>query len=172
MTVTDTGWAKFGWGKIYGQWICGATIFAYDMDKFVPTKLLQQMQDYKLTTFCAPPTMYRFMLQEDVASYDLSSIQNFATAGEPLNPEVTIAWERLTGKKIREGFGQTEGPVLLATFRGSSRAPVRWASRRRCSTSKLLDDDGQRGPRRRGGCDLRHGPEGGVSSGSVRRLLP
>ena len=85
MSVSDSGWAKFGWGKIYGQWICGAVIFAYDMDKFVPTHLLQKMQDYKLTTFCAPPTMYRFMLQEDVASYDLSSIQNFSTAGEPLN---------------------------------------------------------------------------------------
>ena len=77
MSVTDSGWAKFGWGKIYGQWIAGATIFAYDMDKFVPTKLLQKIQDYKLTTFCAPPTMYRFMLQEDVAAYDLSSVENF-----------------------------------------------------------------------------------------------
>ena len=103
MSVSDSGWAKFGWGKIYGQWICGAVIFAYDMDKFVPTHLLQKMQDYKLTTFCAPPTMYRFMLQEDVASYDLSSIQNFSTAGEPLNPEVYNRWQELTGKEIREG---------------------------------------------------------------------
>ena len=93
MSVTDSGWAKFGWGKIYGQWIAGATIFAYDMDQFVPAKLLQHMQDYKLTTFCAPPTMYRFMLQEDVAAYDLSSIQNFAAAGEPVNAEVSIKWE-------------------------------------------------------------------------------
>ena len=116
MSVSDSGWAKFGWGKIYGQWICGAVIFAYDMAKFVPTHLLQKMQDYKLTTFCAPPTMYRFMLQEDVASYDLSSIQNFSTAGEPLNPEVYNRWQELTGKEIREGFGQTEGSVLLANF--------------------------------------------------------
>lgn len=116
MSVSDSGWAKFGWGKIYGQWICGAVMFAYDMDKFVPTNLLQKMQDYKLTTFCAPPTMYRFMLQEDVASYDLSSIENFATAGEPLNPEVFNRWKELTGKEIREGFGQTEGTVLLANF--------------------------------------------------------
>lgn len=116
MSVSDSGWAKFGWGKIYGQWICGATIFAYDMKKFIPTNLLQHMQDYKLTTFCAPPTMYRFMLQEDVASYDLSSIETFATAGEPLNPEVFEQWKRLTGKEIREGFGQTEGSVLLANF--------------------------------------------------------
>lgn len=116
MSVSDSGWAKFGWGKIYGQWICGATIFAYDMKKFIPTNLLQHMQDYKLTTFCAPPTMYRFILQEDVASYDLSSIETFATAGEPLNPEVFEQWKRLTGKEIREGFGQTEGSVLLANF--------------------------------------------------------
>lgn len=116
MSVSDSGWAKFGWGKIYGQWICGATVFAYDMASFVPTILLQKMQDHKLKTFCAPPTMYRFMLQEDVAAYDLSSIDTFTTAGEPLNPEVTRQWEALTGKKIREGFGQTESPVLVATF--------------------------------------------------------
>ncbi|MBQ3928895.1 MAG: AMP-binding protein, partial [Clostridia bacterium] len=116
MSVTDSGWAKFGWGKIYGQWICGAVIFAYDMDKFVPAKLLQKMQDYKLTTFCAPPTMYRFMLLEDVASYDLSSIQHWATAGEPLNPEVNSKWFKLTGHNIYQGFGQTEGTVLLADF--------------------------------------------------------
>lgn len=116
MSVSDSGWAKFGWGKIYGQWICGAVVFAYDMKKFIPTNLLQKMQDYKLTTFCAPPTMYRFMLQEDVASYDLSSIENFTTAGEPLNPEVFNKWKELTGKEIREGFGQTEGTVLIANF--------------------------------------------------------
>lgn len=116
MTVSDSGWAKFGWGKIYGQWICGATVFAYDMIKFHPDKLLEKMSQYKLTTFCAPPTMYRFMLQEDVAKYDLSSIQNYATAGEPLNPEVFNRWLSLTGGKIHSGFGQTEGTVLFADF--------------------------------------------------------
>lgn len=116
MSVSDSGWAKFGWGKIYGQWCCGATIFAYDMDKFVPAKLLEMMSKYKLTTFCAPPTMYRFMLQEDVSSYDLSSIQNWATAGEPLNAEVFNQWYELTGGKIHSGFGQTEGTVLFADF--------------------------------------------------------
>lgn len=142
MSVTDSGWAKFGWGKIYGQWICGATIFAYDMEKFVPAKLLQKIQDYELTTFCAPPTMYRFMLQEDVAAYDLSSVQNFATAGEPLNAEVTIQWERLTGKKIREGFGQTEGPVLLATFPWIDPRPGSMGKPSPLLNVKLLDDDG------------------------------
>ncbi len=142
MSVTDSGWAKFGWGKIYGQWICGATIFAYDMDKFVPTKLLEKMQDYRLATFCAPPTMYRFMLQENVGDYDLSSIQNFATAGEPLNAEVTLQWERLTGKKIREGFGQTEGPVLLATFPWIEPRPGSMGKPSPLLNIKLLDDDG------------------------------
>lgn len=142
MSVTDSGWAKFGWGKIYGQWICGATVFAYDMDRFIATNLLQKMQDYKLTTFCAPPTMYRFMLQEDVASYDLSSIQNFATAGEPLNAEVNIRWEKLTGKKIREGFGQSEGPVLLATFPWIEPKPGSMGKPSPLLNIKLLDDDG------------------------------
>ncbi|MBQ2941352.1 MAG: AMP-binding protein [Clostridia bacterium] len=117
MSVSDSGWAKFGWGKIYGQWICGATIFAYDMEKFIPAKLLSMMEKYRLTTFCAPPTMYRFMLQEDVASYDLSSVKNWATAGEPLNPEVFNRWKELTGGEIHTGFGQTEGTVLLADFK-------------------------------------------------------
>ncbi|MCL1807703.1 MAG: AMP-binding protein [Oscillospiraceae bacterium] len=116
MSVSDSGWAKFGWGKIYGQWICGACIFAYDMDKFVPKNLLQKMQDYKLTTFCAPPTMYRFMLQEDIESYDLSSIERYCNAGEPLNPEVFDRMEKITGIKLAEGFGQSESSVLIAAF--------------------------------------------------------
>ncbi|HNX14879.1 MAG TPA: AMP-binding protein [Oscillospiraceae bacterium] len=116
MSVSDSGWAKFGWGKIYGQWICGAVIFAYDMDKFLPKNLLQKIQDYKLTTFCAPPTMYRFMLTEDVASYDLSSVERWSLAGEPLNPEIFRKWEQLTGKKMAEGFGQSESSVMLANF--------------------------------------------------------
>jgi len=163
MSVTDSGWAKFGWGKIYGQWIAGATIFCYDMDKFVPAKLLQHMQDYQLTTFCAPPTMYRFMLQEDVAAYDLSSIQNFATAGEPLNAEVNIKWEKLTGKKIREGFGQTEGPVLLATFPwiepklGSMGRPSPLLN------IKLLDENGH---------EVEDGEEGSICVTGLKQAYP
>ena len=163
MSVTDSGWAKFGWGKIYGQWICGATIFCYDMDKFVPVKLLQKMQDYRLTTFCAPPTMYRFMLQEDVASYDLSSIENFATAGEPLNAEVTIAWERLTGKKIREGFGQTEGPVLVATFPWLEPRPGSMGKPSPLLHVSLLDDDGNR---------VEDGEEGAICVTKLREAYP
>lgn len=163
MSVTDSGWAKFGWGKIYGQWIAGATIFAYDMEKFVPTKLLQKIQDYKLTTFCAPPTMYRFMLQEDVASYDLSSVENFATAGEPLNAEVTLAWERLTGKKIREGFGQTEGPVLLATFPWIEPRPGSMGKPSPLLNIKLLDDDGQ---------EVADGEEGAICVTGLKEAYP
>ena len=163
MSVTDSGWAKFGWGKIYGQWIAGATIFAYDMDKFVPTKLLQHMQDYKLTTFCAPPTMYRFMLQEDVAAYDLSSIQNFATAGEPLNAEVSVKWEKLTGKKIREGFGQTEGPVLIATFPWIEPHPGSLGKPSPLLNIRLLDDDGHEVP---------DGEEGAVCVTSLKQAYP
>ncbi len=163
MSVTDSGWAKFGWGKIYGQWIAGATVFAYDMDKFVPTHLLQKIQDYKLTTFCAPPTMYRFMLQEDVASYDLSSVHNFATAGEPLNAEVTIAWERLTGKKIREGFGQTEGPVLLATFPWIEPRPGSMGKPSPLLNIKLLDD---------AGFEVPDGEEGAICITKLREAYP
>ncbi|MCR2036607.1 AMP-binding protein [Adlercreutzia caecimuris] len=163
MSVTDSGWAKFGWGKIYGQWICGATIFAYDMDKFVPAKLLQKIQDYKLTTFCAPPTMYRFMLQEDVAAYDLSSVENFATAGEPLNAEVTIQWERLTGKKIREGFGQTEGPVLLATFPWVEPRPGSMGKPSPLLNVKLLDDEGH---------EVEDGEEGAICVTGLKEAYP
>lgn len=163
MSVSDSGWAKFGWGKIYGQWICGATVFAYDMDKFVPAKLLQKIQDYKLTTFCAPPTMYRFMLQEDVERYDLSSVANFATAGEPLNAEVTLAWERLTGKKIREGFGQTEGPVLLATFPWVEPRPGSMGKPSPLFNIRLLDEDGN---------EMDDGEEGAICVTKLKEAYP
>ncbi len=116
LSVTDSGWAKFGWGKIYGQWICGATIFAHDYIRFDAKKLLSVIEKYRITTFCAPPTMYRFMLQEDVSAYDLSSVANWCTAGEPLNAEVFNRWLEFTGGKIRTGFGQSEGSVLIADF--------------------------------------------------------
>lgn len=163
MSVSDSGWAKFGWGKIYGQWICGATVFAYDMDKFVPAKLLQKIQDYKLTTFCAPPTMYRFMLQEDVERYDLSSVANFATAGEPLNAEVTLAWERLTGKKIREGFGQTEGPVLLATFPWIEPRPGSMGKPSPLFNIRLLDENGN---------EVDDGEEGAICVTKLKEAYP
>ena len=117
MSVSDSGWAKFGWGKIYGQWVCGAVIFCYDMlGKFEPRHLLERLEKYRVTTFCAPPTMFRFMLQEDVTKFDLSSIHHCCIAGEPLNPEVFKKWHELTGLKLYEGFGQSESSVMLANF--------------------------------------------------------
>ncbi|HOP10489.1 MAG TPA: AMP-binding protein [Oscillospiraceae bacterium] len=142
MSVSDSGWAKFGWGKIYGQWICGAVIFAYDMDKFVPKNLLQKIQDYKLTTFCAPPTMYRFMLTEDVSVYDLSSVERWCLAGEPLNPEIFRKWEQLTGKKMAEGFGQSESSVMLANFPWFDPIPGSMGKPSPLYDIALLDADG------------------------------
>lgn len=163
MSVSDSGWAKFGWGKIYGQWICGAVIFCYDMDKFIPLKLLEKITDYKVTTFCAPPTMFRFMLQEDVSKFDLSNIKTCCIAGEPLNPQVFNDWYKLTGLKLREGFGQTEGTVLIANFK--------WMEPSAGSTGKpsplydirLINSDGN---------DCKPGEEGTIVISSVNKKLP
>lgn len=116
LTLSDSGWAKFGWGKIYGQWICGAVQFVYDMDKFEPDILLEKIQKYRISTFCAPPTVYRFILQQDLEKYDLSSIVHCSTAGEPLNPDVFSRFLKRTGRSILNGFGQTETTVLVANF--------------------------------------------------------
>ena len=116
LTVSDSGWAKFAWGKIYGQWICGAVIVAYDTEKFVPEKMLKTLEHLKLTTFCAPPTVYRFLIKEDLSRYDLSTIKHAGIAGEPLNPEVFNRFYEATGLKVTEGFGQSETSVLLANF--------------------------------------------------------
>ncbi len=116
LVAADSGWAKFGWGKIYGQWIAGATIVAYDTVKFNPHNMLETIQRLKLTSFCAPPTVYRFLIKEDLTKYDLSSIKHCTIAGEPLNPEVYYEWKRLTGLSLVEGFGQSESSVLLANF--------------------------------------------------------
>lgn len=116
LTVSESGWAKCGWGKIYGQWICGVALFVYDMEKFVPDKLLHMIAKYRVTSFCAPPTIYRFLIKEDLSQYDLSSIKMACTAGEPLNPEVYNQFKKSTGLNIIEGFGQTETTVLCANF--------------------------------------------------------
>lgn len=153
MSVSDSGWAKFGWGKIYGQWICGATIFCYDMDKFIPANLLAVIEKYRLTTFCAPPTMYRFMLQEKVEEYDLSSVEQWCTAGEALNPEVFERWEELTGKKIASGFGQTEGTVLIACFEWFEAKPGTLGKPSPIYNIRLLNDEGK---------DCENGEEGEI----------
>ena len=142
MSVSDSGWAKFGWGKIYGQWICGAVVFAYDMDKFVPLHLLEKITQYKVTTFCAPPTMFRFMLQEDVTKFDLSCIHHCCIAGEPLNPEVFKKWYNLTGLELCEGFGQSEGPVLIANFQWFKPIPGSTGKPSPLFDIQLIDGDG------------------------------
>lgn len=115
LTVADTGWAKAMWGKIYGQWICGSAIFVYDYEKFVPKDLLHVICKHGVTTFCAPPTIYRFFIKEDLSQYDLSKLSHCGIAGEPLNPEVYNQWLNATGLKMHEGYGQTELTVTIAT---------------------------------------------------------
>ena len=116
LTVADTGWAKAVWGKIYGQWLCGCAVFVYDYDKFLPKDLLDVIVKHGVTSFCAPPTIYRFFIKEDLAKYDLSKLKYCAIAGEPLNPEVFNQFLKATGLKLMEGYGQTELTVVIATF--------------------------------------------------------
>lgn len=116
LTVADTGWGKAVWGKLYGQWFAGAVVFVFDHEKFTADKLLRQMEKYHITSFCAPPTVYRFMIREDFSRYDLSSLRYCCTAGEALNPAVFDKFKRLTGISLMEGFGQTETTMTLGTM--------------------------------------------------------
>ncbi|NLP13863.1 MAG: AMP-binding protein [Clostridium sp.] len=116
LTVADTGWAKAVWGKIYGQWLSGCAVFVYDYEKFVPHELLDVICKYGVTSFCAPPTIYRFFIKEDLTKYDFSKLKHCAVAGEPLNPEVYNQFYKATGLKLMEGYGQTELTVTLGTF--------------------------------------------------------
>lgn len=116
LTVADTGWAKAAWGKLYGQWIMGACIFVYDHEKFTAADMLRVMQDYKVTSFCAPPTVYRFLILEDISKYDLSALKYCEVAVEPLNPVVFEEFYNATGVKMMEGFGQTEMTVSIANY--------------------------------------------------------
>ena len=116
LTVADTGWGKAVWGKLYGQWFAGATVFVYDHEKFTAGKIMRVMEKYRVTSFCAPPTIYRFMIQEDFAKYDLSALKYCTTAGEALEPAVYQKFFNLTGIRMMEGFGQTETTMTLGTF--------------------------------------------------------
>ena len=116
LTVADTGWGKAVWGKIYGQWFAGATVFVFDHEKFNADTLLRQIEKYKVTSFCAPPTIYRFMIREDLSKYDLSSLEYCTTAGEALNPAVFDKFKEKTGIQMMEGFGQTETTMTLGTM--------------------------------------------------------
>ncbi len=119
-TISDTGWGKALWGKLYGQWLSEAPVFIYDFDRFHAEDILSVISEYKITTFCAPPTMYRFMIREDLSAHDLSSLKYATTAGEALNPEVFNRFRAATGISIMEGFGQTETTLVLANLVGSS----------------------------------------------------
>ena len=116
LSIAETGWAKATWGKLYGQWICGTAQFVYDMNMLKPDKMLQMIAKFGLTTFCAPPTVYRFLVRQDLSKYDLSKCVRFSTAGEALNGEVFEKWLEKTGKKIYEGYGQSESTVICGNF--------------------------------------------------------
>ena len=119
-TISDTGWAKAMWGKLYGQWLSEAATFVYDFDRFSAADILPMFAKYHITTFCAPPTMLRMMVKEDITKYDLSSVKHMTTAGEALNPEVYRQFEKATGLQIIEGFGQSESTMMIGTLRGDS----------------------------------------------------
>jgi acetyl-CoA synthetase len=116
LTIADTGWGKAVWGKLYGQWIAGATVFVYDHEKFTPADMLRMIRDYRITSLCAPPTIFRFLIREDLSKYDLSSLKYCTIAGEALNPAVFNSFLNLTGIKLMEGFGQTETTLTIATY--------------------------------------------------------
>ena len=116
LTISETGWAKSVWGKLYGQWLAESAIFVYDFDRFSAVEILERLDKYKVTSFCAPPTMYRFMIQEDFSRYNLSSLKHLSVAGEPLSPDIYQIILDRTGIMMREAFGQTELVVLLGTF--------------------------------------------------------
>ncbi|MBP1626666.1 MAG: acetyl-CoA synthetase [Holophagaceae bacterium] len=123
LTVADTGWAKSAWGKLYGQWLCECAVFVYDYDKFVPRDMLQVIADHGVTSFCAPPTLYRYFIKEDLTQFDFSRLKAAAVAGEPLNPEIYSQFLAMTGLKLKEGYGQTELTLTLGTYPGMEPRP-------------------------------------------------
>jgi acetyl-CoA synthetase len=142
LTVADTGWGKAVWGKLYGQWFCGAGVFVYDFDKFAPKDLLHKIQQYRITTFCAPPTIYRFFIKEGMEGYDLSSLVYATTAGEALNPEVYNRFYEYTGLRLMEGFGQTETVLSLANLAGSTPKPGSMGRPSPLYDIQVVDSDG------------------------------
>lgn len=142
LTIADTGWGKAVWGKLYGQWITGSDVFVYDYDKFIPADILNILSKYRITTFCAPPTIFRFLIREDVRAYDLSSLRHCTIAGEALNPSVFEEWKRLTGISLKEGFGQTETTLTVATYPWVEPRPGSMGVRGPQYDIDLVDSDG------------------------------
>ena len=143
LTVADTGWAKAVWGKIYGQWIAGCAVFVYDYERFEPRKLLNVLVKYGITSFCAPPTIYRFLIKEDLSKYRFNKLTYCAIAGEPLNPEVYTQFLRATGIRLMEGYGQTESTVAIGTFPWLEPKPGSMGKPSPRYDIDLLNDDGK-----------------------------
>lgn len=145
-TISETGWAKSVWGKLYGQWLTGSAVFVYDFERFIAKDILKQMSAHHVTTFCAPPTMYRYMLQENFDDYDLSALKHCAVAGEPLNPDMADEWVKRTGIPLLEAFGQTELVVTLATFPFMKVCPGSMGKPSPIFDVDLVDDQGNTCP--------------------------
>lgn len=136
-TVSDTGWGKALWGKLYGQWLSETCIFVYDFDVFSADNILKLIEQYQITTFCAPPTLYRILVKMDLSKYDLSSLTYCTTAGEALNPEVFYKFKEMTGFTIFEGFGQTETTLAIGNLKIQHQDRVPWEKQVRCMMFKL-----------------------------------
>ena len=141
-TISDTGWAKAMWGKLYGQWLCEAATFVYDFDRFDAADILPMFAKYGITTFCAPPTMLRMMIKQDISKYDFSSVKHMTTAGEALNPEVYRQFEKATGLQIIEGFGQTESTMIIGNMVGASHKIGSMGKPAPIYDVELIDPDG------------------------------
>jgi Acyl-coenzyme A synthetases/AMP-(fatty) acid ligases len=143
LTLADTGWGKAVWGKLYGQWIAGANVYVYDFDKFTPSDVLHMIHNHHITSFCAPPTVFRFLIKEDLSKFDLSSLKYCTIAGKALNPKVFDEWLRLTGIKLMEGFGQTETTLTIATYPWVEPKPGSMGVRNPQYDVDLLTNDGR-----------------------------
>jgi acetyl-CoA synthetase len=143
-TMAETGWGKAVWGKLYGQWFCEAAIFTYDFSsRFIPHDVLSLIEKYKITTFCAPPTIFRFFIAEDLSKFDLSCLKHVTIAGEALNPEVFYAFEKATGLKLREGFGQTETTLSVLTQRTMEPRPGSMGRPSPAYNTDIVDENGE-----------------------------
>lgn len=141
-TISDTGWGKALWGKLYGQWLCESAVFIYDFDRFDASDILALFAEHNITSFCAPPTMYRFMIKQDLAKYDLSSVKHATIAGEALNPEVFHQFRKATGLSLMEGFGQTETTIVIANLIGMKPKPGSMGKPSPLYDVDLVDSDG------------------------------